>query len=196
MFQSVLVVTDRRVLNNQLQETILGFDHYEGRIFTITEKDNSSALRKAIIDKKKIIITTLQRFPLIYKELDSHKGKKFAIIVDEAHSSQSGKSAEKLKAALADTDDALKEWAEIEGKTEDEVKDEMDNLSDLLTQGQHRNQYFYAFTATPKPKTLRIFGELKGEKWDAFHHYSMRQAIDEGFILDVLKYYTTISTSY
>ena len=196
MFQSVLVVTDRRVLNNQLQETILGFDHYEGRIVTITDKDNSSALRQAIIDKKKIIITTLQRFPLIYKELDNHKGKKFAIIVDEAHSSQSGKSAEKLKAALADTDDALKEWAEIEGKTEDEVKDEMDNLSDLLTQGQHKNQYFYAFTATPKPKTLRIFGELKGEKWDAFHHYSMRQAIDEGFILDVLKYYTTIETSY
>ena len=122
-YHQLEVVTDRRVLNNQLQETILGFDHYEGRIVTITDKDNSSALRQAIIDKKKIIITTLQRFPLIYKELDNHKGKKFAIIVDEAHSSQSGKSAEKLKAALADTDDALKEWAEIEGKTEDEVKD-------------------------------------------------------------------------
>ena len=196
MFQSVFVITDRRVLNKQLQNTILGFEHYEGQIATITDKDNSSVLKDAINDKKRIIITTLHRFPLIYKELDNHKGKQFAIIVDEAHSSQSGKSAEKLKAALADTDESLKEWAEIEGKTEEEIIDEMENLSELLTQGQHKNQYFYAFTATPKPKTLRTFGELKGEKWDAFHHYSMRQAIDEGFILDVLKYYTTIETSY
>ena len=196
MFQSVFVITDRRVLNKQLQNTILGFEHYEGQIATITDKDNSSVLKDAINDKKRIIITTLHRFPLIYKELDNHKGKQFAIIVDEAHSSQSGKSADKLKAALADTDEALREWAEIEGKTEDELIDEMENLSDLLTQGQHKNQYFYAFTATPKPKTLRTFGDLKGEKWDAFHHYSMRQAIDEGFILDVLKYYTTIETSY
>lgn len=196
MFQSVFVITDRRVLNKQLQNTILGFEHYEGQIATITDKDNSIVLRDAINDKKRIIITTLHRFPLIYKELDNHKGKQFAIIVDEAHSSQSGKSAEKLKAALADTDESLREWAEIEGKTEDEIIDEMENLSELLTQGQHKNQYFYAFTATPKPKTLRTFGEQKGEKYDAFHHYSMRQAIDEGFILDVLKYYTTIETSY
>ena len=196
MFQSVFVITDRRVLNKQLQNTILGFEHYEGQIATITDKDNSTVLKDAINDKKRIIITTLHRFPLIYKELDNHKGKQFAIIVDEAHSSQSGKSAEKLKAALADTDESLREWAEIEGKTEEEVRDEMENLSDLLTQGQHKNQYFYAFTATPKPKTLRTFGDLKGDKWDAFHHYSMRQAIDEGFILDVLKYYTTIETSY
>ena len=200
MFQSVFVITDRRVLNKQLQNTILGFEHYEGQIATITDKDNSSVLKDAINDKKRIIITTLHRFPLIYKELDNHKGKQFAIIVDEAHSSQSGKSAEKLKAALADTDETLREWAEIEGKTEDELVDEMENLSDLLTQGQHKNQYFYAFTATPKPKTLRTFGERIGSgdsvKYDAFHHYSMRQAIDEGFILDVLKYYTTIGTSY
>ena len=196
MFQSVFVITDRRVLNKQLQNTILGFEHYEGQIATITDKDNSTVLKDAINDKKRIIITTLHRFPLIYKELDNHKGKQFAIIVDEAHSSQSGKSADKLKAALADTEESLREWAEIEGKTENEIIDEMDNLSDLLTQGQHKNQYFYAFTATPKPKTLRTFGEQKGEKWDAFHHYSMRQAIDEGFILDVLKYYTTIETSY
>ena len=196
MFQSVFVITDRRVLNKQLQNTILGFEHYEGQIATITDKDNSTVLRDAINDKKRIIITTLHRFPLIYKELDNHKGKQFAIIVDEAHSSQSGKSAEKLKAALADTDESLREWADIEGKTEDEIIDEMENLSELLTQGQHKNQYFYAFTATPKPKTLRTFGEQKDDKWDAFHHYSMRQAIDEGFILDVLKYYTTIETSY
>ena len=197
MFQTVFVVTDRRVLNRQLQNTILGFDHKEGQIVTITDKDNSSVLRDAINDKKRIIITTLHRFPIIYKELDSHAGKKFAIIVDEAHSSQSGKSAEKLKAALADTDAALKEMAEMEGRAEEEIRDEMDELTEtLLTQGQHKNEYFYAFTATPKPKTLQVFGERKGEVYDAFHHYSMKQAIDEGFILDVLKYYTTIETAY
>ena len=195
MFQSVFVITDRRVLNKQLQNTILGFEHYEGQIATITDKDNSTVLKDAINDKKRIIITTLHRFPLIYKELDNHKGKQFAIIVDEAHSSQSGKSAEKLKAALADTDEALREWAEIESVT-GYTEDDMDKLSALLTQGQHKNQYFYAFTATPKPKTLQTFGEKKGEVYDAFHHYSMRQAIDEGFILDVLKYYTTLETSY
>ena len=195
-FQSVFVVTDRRVLNSQLQTTILGFEHKEGLIATVTDKDNSSVLRDAINDRKRIIITTLHRFPLIYTELDKHRGNQFAIIVDEAHSSQSGKSAEKLKAALADTDEALREWAELEEKTEEEMKDEIDDLTDLLSHGKHKNQYFYAFTATPKPKTLRIFGEWIGDKYDAFHHYSMRQAINEEFILDVLKYYTTFETTY
>lgn len=197
-FQSVLVVTDRRVLNSQLQNTILGFEHLEGQIVTISDSDNSSKLKDAINDKKRIIITTLHRFPLIYKELDDHIGKNFAIIVDEAHSSQSGKSAEKLKAALADTDEALKELAEWEEKTEEQLKDEMDEMTEtLLAQGKHKNLYFYAFTATPKPKTLQTFGVEKTDgSFDAYHHYSMRQAIDEGFILDVLKYYTTLETSY
>ena len=196
MFQTVFVVTDRRVLNKQLQNTILGFEHINGQIETITEKDNSEKLKEAIENKKRIIITTLFKFSNIYQQLENFAGKRFAIIVDEAHSSQSGKSAEKLKAALADTDEALREWAEIEGKTEEDIKGEMEGLTDLLTQGQHKNQFFYAFTATPKPKTLQTFGEKKGDECDAFHHYSMRQAIDEGFILDVLKYYTTIETSY
>ncbi|MBQ0015380.1 MAG: type I restriction endonuclease subunit R, partial [Bacteroidales bacterium] len=203
VFQTVFVITDRRILNRQLQNTILGFDHYEGQIATITDKDNSSALRDAINDRKRIIISTLHRFPLIYKELDNHKGRRFAIIVDEAHSSQSGKSAEKLKAALADTDEALKEMAEMEGKSEEAIKDEMDVMVEtLLTQGQHNNLFFYAFTATPKPKTLQTFGEVCGNGEDgtpgytAFHHYSMRQAIDERFILDVLQFFTPIETSY
>lgn len=198
MFQSVFVVTDRRVLNSQLQTTILGFEHLEGQIVTITDKDNSTKLRDAINDKKRIIITTLHRFPLIYKELDSHSGRNFAIVIDEAHSSQSGKSAEKLKAALADTDEALREMAELEEKTEQELKDSMDELTEtLLTQGQQKNLFFYAFTATPKPKTLQTFGVPNGKGgFDAFHHYSMRQAIDEEFILDVLKFYTTMETAY
>ncbi len=198
IFQSVFVITDRRVLNNQLQTTILGFDHYEGQIETITDSDNSQKLKDAINDKKRIIITTIHRFPLIYKELDGHHKKNFAIVIDEAHSSQSGKSAEKLKEALAETDEALKEMAEWEEKTEQELKDSMDVMTEtLLAQGKHKNLYFYAFTATPKPKTLQTFGVEKPDgTYDAFHHYSMRQAIDEGFILDVLKYYTTLETSY
>lgn len=198
MFQSVFVVTDRRILNNQLQDTILGFDHKQGQIETITDSDNSTKLKDAINDKKRIIITTIHRFPLIYKELDGHAQKNFAIVIDEAHSSQSGKSAEKLKEALADTDEALREMAEWEEKTEQELKDSMDVMTEtLLAQGKHKNLYFYAFTATPKPKTLQTFGVMRADgTYDAFHHYSMRQAIDEGFILDVLKYYTTIEISY
>lgn len=198
IFQTVFVITDRRVLNRQLQDTILGFDHMEGQIEKITDKDNSSKLKDAINDGKRIIITTLHRFPIIYKELDNHKGKNFAIIVDEAHSSQSGKSAEKLKAALADTDEALREYAEEEGKTEEQVKDEMDTMLEVLsTQGRHANLSFFAFTATPKPKTLETFGIMQSDgSFDAFHHYSMRQAIDEGFIMDVLKFYTTYGTAY
>ena len=203
MFQSVFVVTDRRILNKQLQDTILGFEHTTGQVVTIENKDTSDKLLEAINNKKKIIITTLHRFPLVYKELDNHAGKRFAIIVDEAHSSQSGKSAEKLKAALADTDEALKEMAEIEERSEAELKDEMDvMLETLLTQGKHKNQYFYAFTATPKPKTLQTFGiqcgvDKEGKPmYSAYHHYSMRQAIDEGFILNVLEFFTPVDTSY
>lgn len=204
VFDGVFVVTDRRVLNRQLQDTILGFEHVDGQITIITDKDNSTKLRDAINNGDRIIITTLHRFPIIYKELESRAGKHYAIIVDEAHSSQSGKSAEKLKAALADTDEALREMAEIEGKTEEELDEERDALmEDLLAQGQHLNLSFYAFTATPKPKTLQTFGTLveKGEtpdkdRYAAWHNYSMLQAIEEGFILDVLKNYTTYTTSF
>jgi type I restriction enzyme R subunit len=205
VFDGVFVVTDRRVLNRQLQNTILGFEHIEGTVETITDKDNSEKLKKVIDDGvARIIITTLHRFPIIWNKLQSRKGKRYAIIVDEAHSSQSGKSAEKLKAALADTEEALKEMAEIEEKTEEELEQEMDAMMlDLLSQGQHNNLSFYAFTATPKPKTLQTFGVLveKGktpedDKYAAFHNYSMLQAIEEGFIKDVLKNYTTFETSY
>ena len=205
MFNSVFVITDRRVLNKQLQSTILGFDHIDGQIETITDSDNSEKLARIINDDNtRIVITTLHRFPVIYKELTSRSGKRYAIIVDEAHSSQSGKSAEKLKAALADTDEALREYAEIEEIEAEELEKKKDALmEDLLAQGQHNNLYFYAFTATPKPKTLQTFGELAEEgenpednRYVAYHNYSMLQAIEEGFIKDVLKYYTTYETTY
>lgn len=208
IFKGVFVITDRRVLNRQLQETILGFEHVEGTVTTITEKDHdaSAKLRDAInAEHTGIVITTLQRFPQIYEQIVSNSGHKYAVVVDEAHSSQSGKSAEKLKAALADTDEALKEMAEWEDKTVEEVEAEKDRLMlDLLSQGQHNNLSFYAFTATPKPKTLQTFGildeRIRGtedeSRYVAYHNYSMLQAIEEGFIKDVLKNYTTFQTSY
>lgn len=207
IFKGVFVVTDRRVLNRQLQETILGFEHVDGTVTTITEDDSNASekLKDAInAEKTGIVITTLQRFPQIYEQIKKHSGENYAIVVDEAHSSQSGKSAEKLKAALADTDEALKELAEWEDKTVEELEKEQDRLMlDLLSQGQHSNLSFYAFTATPKPKTLQTFGILaqKGEtpdkdKYKAYHNYSMLQAIEEGFIKDVLKNYTTYQISY
>ncbi len=205
VFNTVFVITDRRVLNTQLQDTILGFDHVDGHIVTIKDKDPSTKLRDTINDDNtRIVICTLHRFPVIYKELTSRSGKRYAIIVDEAHSSQSGKAADKLKTALADTDEALREWAEIEEKDEKQVEAEKDALmEDLMAQGQHENLSFYAFTATPKPKTLQSFGVKThvGEtpdkdRYGAHHTYSMLQAIEEGFIMDVLMYYTPYSTSY
>ena len=205
IFDAVFVITDRRVLNAQLQSTILGFDHIEGQIETITDKDPSTKLRDVINEgAARIVICTLHRFPVIYQEVTSRSGKRYAIIVDEAHSSQSGKSAEKVKTALADTDEALREMAELEEKTEEELEKERDSMmEDLLAQGQHSNLSFYAFTATPKPKTLQTFGVLveKGrtteeDKYRAFHIYSMLQAIEEGFIKDVLLQYTPYSVTY
>ncbi len=205
IFDAVFVITDRRVLNSQLQTTILGFDHIEGQIETITDKDPSTKLRDVINDgAARIVVCTLHRFPVIYQEVTSRSGKRYAIVVDEAHSSQSGKSAEKVKTALADTDEALREMAELEEKTEEELEKERDSMmEDLLAQGKHGNLSFYAFTATPKPKTLQTFGVLveKGktpeeDKYRAFHIYSMLQAIEEGFIKDVLLQYTPYSVTY
>ncbi len=205
IFDCVFVITDRRVLNSQLQATILGFDHIDGQIETITDSDASTKLRDVINDAAaRIVICTLHRFPVIYKEITSRSGKHYAVVVDEAHSSQSGKSTEKMKAALADTDDALREMAELEEKTEEQLENERDEMmEDLLAQGHHQNLSFYAFTATPKPKTLQTFGILaeKGktpdeDKYRAFHIYSMLQAIEEGFIKDVLLQYTPYSVTY
>ena len=198
IFTSVIVVVDRTVLDRQLQDTISSFDHQDGLVVAIGEGKTSKDLRDAINDGKKIIITTLQKFPVIYEEIDDNKGKRFAIIVDEAHSSQTGNSARKLKSALADTEEALKEYAEIEGKAEEEIIDDEDKLvNELLSHGRHKNLSFFAFTATPKQKTLEMFGRRNAEGgFEPYHVYSMRQAIEEGFILDVLKNYMTYKNCY
>lgn len=198
IFTSVLVVTDRKVLDNQLQDTISGFDHTFGLVETIGEGKTSKDLRDAINDGKKIIVTTLQKFPVIYEEIENNKGKRFAVIVDEAHSSQTGSSAQKLKTALADSEEALKEYARIEGETEASEEDFEDKLvKELVSHGKHSNLSFIAFTATPKQKTLELFGERQSDgTFKAYHVYSMKQAIDEGFIHDVLANYMTYKTCY
>ncbi|MGN1197419.1 MAG: type I restriction endonuclease subunit R, partial [Acetatifactor sp.] len=197
VFSSVIVVTDRTVLDAQLQETISGFDHTIGAVETIGEDKNSRDLRDAINNGVRIIVTTLQKFPVIYQEVDDAKGRAFAVIVDEAHSSQTGSSAMKLKAALADTEEALREYAEIEGKSEDEVDKNDKLVQEMITHGKHKNLSFFAFTATPKAQTLELFGiPWEDGSFHPFHIYSMRQAIEEGFILDVLQNYMTYATCF
>lgn len=197
IFSSVVVVTDRTVLDAQLQETISGFDHTLGAVETIDEKKSSRDLRDAINAGVRIIVTTLQKFPVIYQEVDSAAGRNYAIIVDEAHSSQTGSSALKLKAALADTEDALREYAEIEGKAEAEIDPSDKLVQEMITHGRHKNLSFFAFTATPKGTTLEMFGtEYEDGSFHPFHIYSMRQAIEEGFILDVLQNYMTYDTCF
>ncbi|MDD6162786.1 MAG: DEAD/DEAH box helicase family protein [Campylobacteraceae bacterium] len=195
IFSSVIVITDRTVLDAQLQATISSFDHTVGAIETIGEGKNSKDLRDAINNGIRIIVTTLQKFPIIYQEVDKQNGRNFAIIVDEAHSSQTGSSALKLKTALADTEAALREYAEIEGKAEEDPDDKL--LQEMINHGKHKNLSFFAFTATPKDKTLEIFGtEYADGSFHPFHIYSMRQAIEEGFILDVLQNYMTYKTCF
>ncbi|WP_066301022.1 type I restriction endonuclease subunit R [Bacillus sp. FJAT-29937] len=198
IFASTIIVTDRTVLDRQLQNTIMSFDHTTGQVETIDDKKTSQDLKQAINDGKKIIITTLQKFPIIYQEIDASNGRNFAVIVDEAHTSQTGNSAQKLKAALADKEATLKEYQEIEEDIENTTLDDQDELvKTLLAQGRHRNLSFFAFTATPKEKTIELFGTKQADgSFAPFHVYSMRQAIEEGFILDILKNYMTYKTSY
>ena len=195
IFQSVIIVTDRRVLDSQLQNTVYQFDHVEGVVQKIDK--NAAQLRDAINDGVGIIITTLQKFPVIYKEVRSGNNC-FAIIVDEAHSSQTGDAARKLKRALADTDKVLEEYAAEEAAAEEARKDDEDKLlEELAAQGVQENLSFFAFTATPKDKTLQMFGERDANgKYHPFHIYSMRQAIEEHFILDVLQNYMTYRMYY
>ena len=197
VFASVIIVTDRTVLDRQLQDTISSFDHTLGTVETIGEGKTSKDLRDAINGGSRIIVTTLQKFPVIYSEVENTAGKGFAVIVDEAHSSQTGSSAIKLKTALADTEQALREYAEIEGKAEDEIDRNDKLLQEMIVHGKHKNLSFFAFTATPKGQTLEMFGtEYPDGSFHPFHVYSMKQAIQEGFIMDVLQNYMTYHTCF
>jgi type I restriction enzyme R subunit len=195
IFDSVLVVSDRTVLDSQLQEAIFDFQRTKGVVATISNDSGSKSaqLSQALKDGKKIIVCTIQTFPFALeavKELSATEGKRFAVIADEAHSSQTGEAAAKLKMLLSAEELAeLSDGGEI--GTEDLLAAQMAGRSgsDGLT--------YIAFTATPKSKTLELFGRKDADGIpQAFHVYSMRQAIEEGFILDVLQNYTTYKLAY
>src|SRR4029078_11242411 len=184
IFDSIIVVTDRRILDQQIKDTIKQFAQVGA---TVGHADHSGDLRKFIAEGKKIIISTVQKFPFILDEIGTeHRGRRFAIVIDEAHSSQGGRASAALSMALSNTGASY---------DDEEIEDRINRLMEakkLLP-----NASYFAFTATPKNKTLEIFGKPepqadgKVQQWP-FHSYTMKQAIQEGFILDVLKHYTPV----
>ncbi|MEA4867888.1 MAG: type I restriction endonuclease [Rikenellaceae bacterium] len=188
VFDSVIVVTDRRVLDKQIRDNIKQFAQVSSVVEAIDK--GSSQLKQALEDGKKIIVTTVQKFPFIIDEIGTLQAKKFAIIIDEAHSSQSGETASKMNWVLSDKEVAYGEEPEPP-TSEDIINDLIENRKML------KNGSYFAFTATPKNKTLETFGEKTAEgKFIAFDNYTMKQAIEEEFILDVLKNYTTYQSYY
>ena len=196
IFDSVIVITDRTVLDKQLSDEIKQFSPTIGIVAAITSDGASKTtnLREAIANKKKVIICTIQTFPHLLKEMEDLGSLKFAIIIDEAHSSQSGETSAKMNAVLSDKGE------DAEDEDEPTLEDKINAL--IESRKMIKNGSYFAFTATPKNKTLETFGVPRkyikdGEEktaFDAFHLYSMKQAIEEEFILDVLLNYTTYSS--
>ena len=187
VFDSIIVVTDRRILDKQIRDTIKQFAQVGA---TVGHADRSGDLRKFIESGKKIIISTVQKFPFILDEIgNEQRGRRFAIIIDEAHSSQGGKTSAAVNMALSEA------GAEEDDETTEDTINRIMAARRLLP-----NASYFAFTATPKNKTLEIFGEAydaAGQtRHHPFHSYTMKQAIQEGFILDVLRYYTPVASYY
>ena len=187
VFDSIIVVTDRRILDKQINDTIKQFAQVGA---TVGHAEHSGDLKKFVEGGKKIIISTVQKFPVILEEIGTaHRGRRFAIIIDEAHSSQGGRASAAMSMALA------------EGGAEEEDETTEDRINRIMeSRKMLPNASYFAFTATPKNKTLEIFGEAYEQggqvKHRPFHSYTMKQAIEEGFILDVLRYYTPIHSYY
>jgi type I restriction enzyme R subunit len=188
IFDSIIVVTDRRILDQQIRDTIKQFAQVSA---TVGHAEHSGDLRKFIAEGKKIIISTVQKFPFILDEIgNEHRGRRFAIVIDEAHSSQGGKASAALATALSTA------GAEEDDETVEDTINRLMQAKKLLP-----NASYFAFTATPKNKTLEIFGEPDPQadgsvKHRPFHSYTMKQAIQEGFILDVLAQYTPVDSYY
>ena len=189
VFDNVVIVTDRVVVDRQLQAAILGMEHKAGLIRVMDEKCSSADLAAALKGNTKIIATTIQKFPYIVGAVRGLKDKKFAVIIDEAHSSTAGKDMAAVSLTLGGGEVEIDEEAAPD--VEDIIADE------ISRHGKQANVSVFAFTATPKPTTLELFGKMnaKGQK-EAFHLYSMKQAIEEGFILDVLQNFTEYKTYY
>ena len=186
IFDNIIIVTDRIVVDRQLQAAVMGMEHKSGLIKVMDEKCNSSDLAIALDGNTKIIATTIQKFPYIVDDVANLKNKKFAVIIDEAHSSTAGKDMAAVTMTLGSGEVSIDE-----STTEDLIVEE------IAKHGKQENVSVFAFTATPKPTTIQLFGRVnkKGQR-EAFHIYSMKQAIEEGFILDVLQSYTTYKTYY
>ncbi len=190
IFDSIIIISDRKILDRQLQDTVSMFEQVIGVVKRIT---SSAELRAGLEQGEKIMITTLQKFPVIVDDIGQLSGKRFAVIVDEAHSSQSGESTKSLKQVLSTT----LEKAEKDDEAMHEVDFEDQILKEMKSRGNLPNVSFFAFTATPKQKTMELFGEKQPDgSFVPFSVYSMRQAIEEGFILDILKNYTTYKTYF
>ncbi len=193
VFDSVIVITDRRVLDSQLQNTIYQFEHKQGVVQKI-DKD-SQQLADSLTAGSNIIITTLQKFPFVLDKIQELPTRKYAVVIDEAHSSQGGEATKKMKEVLSakSLEEALEDDLQsgLDEDAEDEIRKSME------TRGKQENLSFFAFTATPKAKTVEVFGTASADgKPRPFHLYSMKQAIEEGFILDVLRNYTTYKTYF
>lgn len=182
LFDSVIVVTDRRLLDKQITDNIKAFGQSQK---TVEHADNSKELKNAIEQGKRIIITTIQKFPYICDSINDVSDHNFAIIIDEAHSSQSGIAADKLNATV-------QKDADSDGSDTDALLEKL-----MRDRKMSSNCSYFAFTATPKKETLERFGSRDAEgQFHPFHLYSMKQAIEEGFILDVLQNYITYDTYY
>ncbi len=197
IFDTVIVITDRRVLDQQLQDTIYQFEHKQGVVQKIDE--DSQQLADALKDGRPIIITTLQKFPFVIDKVGGLDKRKFALLIDEAHSSQSGNAAQTLRQVLgADLKSLEATDPKAEGEDEEPELSSEDVLNAVMASRlRPKNVSYFAFTATPKNKTLELFGRPDSDGRPVpFHVYSMRQAIEEGFILDVLQNYTTYTAYY
>lgn len=185
IFDNIIICTDRVVVDRQLQNAVMGLEHKAEQVKVLDDKCTSADLKAALEGNTKIVATTIQKFPWVVGSVGSLKDKKFAVIIDEAHSSTTGKNM----AAVTQT---LTSGVKVDDES---VEDEIE--AELMKTGKQANVAMFAFTATPKPTTLQIFGSLTplGER-EAFHIYSMKQAIEEGFILDVLQNYVTYNTFY
>jgi len=196
IFDAVIVITDRIVLDRQLQDAIYQFDHTKGVVQPINQR--SMQLKQTLeTGVARIIISTIQKFGVISKQVADLSHRNFAIIIDEAHSSQSGKAADAVKDVLAAG--SLEEAEHIQRDLDAKAKDVEDQIAEeLAKRGRQKNLSYFAFTATPKAKTLELFGRrpTPDAKPEPFHLYSMRQAIEEGFILDVLQNYVTYKAYY
>ncbi|WP_198342518.1 DEAD/DEAH box helicase family protein [Polaribacter sp. SA4-12] len=188
LYDSVIVVTDRRILNKQIQDNIRQLDNTPGVVAYLDEKTTAQDLKKAIEDKKRIIITTIQKFPVISDVVGSFSDRNYAVLIDEAHSSQSGETSRHMRKALS-LEEAAKDEENI--KTVDEIIAE-----EISKKGQQDNISQFAFTATPKPKTIELFGTKINGQLSAFDEYTMEEAIKEGFIKDVLKNYMSFKRYY